>query len=118
MDDIKNKRRPQVKVPHNLRFNAGEVKRELGLTDKAWSGFIEQVRKMAGYPLKDDAASFFVEDLLLPKDSKSLSNKAQREHNQLIAGGRREGGTRHESFIPRSCLSRGWPTARGAPAIF
>jgi phage/plasmid-like protein (TIGR03299 family) len=84
MDDVKAKRRPQVKVPHNLRFNADRVKRELGLMDKAWSGFIEQVRKMAGYPMKSDAASFFVEDLLLPKDSKSLSNKAQREHKTIV----------------------------------
>jgi phage/plasmid-like protein (TIGR03299 family) len=85
MEDIKKGRRPQVKVPHNLRFDADLVKQELGLMDKAWSGFIEKVHKMAGFPMKPDKASFFFEDLLLQKDDKVLSKKARREHEAIKA---------------------------------
>ena len=79
MEDIKTEGRPQVKVPHNLRFDADRVKQELGLMDKAWSAFIENVRKMADFQMKPDVASSFFKDLLLQKDDKELSNKAQRE---------------------------------------
>jgi phage/plasmid-like protein (TIGR03299 family) len=85
MEDIKKGRRPQVKVPHNLRFDADQVQQELGLMDKAWSAFIERVRKMAGYQMKSDAASFFFEELLLPKNANALSKKTQREHEAIIA---------------------------------
>ena len=74
-----------MKVPHNLRFNADEVKQKLGLIDNAWFGFIEKVRRMASYPLKPGAASSFFEDLLLQKDGKSLSSKARREHEAIKA---------------------------------
>lgn len=79
MKDIKTEGRPQVKVPHNLRFDADRVKQGLGLMDKAWSAFIENVRKMADFQMKPDVASSFFKDLLLQKDDKELSNKAQRE---------------------------------------
>ena len=83
--DIKTQRRPQVKVPHNRRFDPYQVKEKLGLMDKAWSGFITRVRRMANRPMKPDAASAFFEELLIQKDGKSLSSKAQREH-QTIRG--------------------------------
>lgn len=85
MEDIKTERRPQVKVPHNLRFDADRVKQELGLMDKAWSGFITKVRRMAGYQMEPDAASSFFADFLLQKNGKPLSNKAQREHEAILA---------------------------------
>jgi uncharacterized protein DUF932 len=59
MEDINRERRAQVKVPHNLRFDADRVKQELGLMDKAWSGFIAKVSSMAGYQMKPEAASSF-----------------------------------------------------------
>jgi phage/plasmid-like protein (TIGR03299 family) len=85
MADIKTGRRPQVKVPHSLRFDADQVKQDLGLMDKAWSGFIANVRRMAGYQMEPDTASSFFEDLLLQKNGKALSRKAQREYEAIIA---------------------------------
>jgi hypothetical protein len=85
MEDIKKERRPHVKVPHNLRFNADDVKEELGLMDKAWSGFIAKIHRMASCQMKPDAASSFFEDLLLQKNGKPLSNRARREHETIIA---------------------------------
>jgi phage/plasmid-like protein (TIGR03299 family) len=85
MEDVKTERRPQVKVPHNLRFDAHRVRQQLGLMDKAWSGFIETVRKMVFYQMNRDAAQYFFEDLLLQKKGKELSKKAQREHEAIVA---------------------------------
>src|SRR5580658_4903390 len=72
MEDVKTERRPQVKVPHNLRFDARQVKQQLGVMDKPWSGFIAKVRKMALYQMKRDAASSFFADLLFQKKDKAL----------------------------------------------
>lgn len=83
MEDIKTGRRPQVKVPHNLRFDAARVKHELGVMDKAWSGFIEKAHKMASLHMEPDEASSFFEDLLLQKNDKPLSQKARHEHRTL-----------------------------------
>jgi phage/plasmid-like protein (TIGR03299 family) len=85
MEDIVTERRPQVKVPHNLRFNAACMKQELGVMDKAWSGFIAKVRRMASYEITPDVASSFFDDLLLQKNRKTLSGKAQREREAIIA---------------------------------
>jgi phage/plasmid-like protein (TIGR03299 family) len=85
MEDIKTERRPQVKVPHNLRFDAGQVKRELGLMDEAWSGFTAKVRRMPSHQMKPDAAASFFRDLLLQRNAKSLSSNAQREHGTISA---------------------------------
>jgi len=85
MEDIKTGRQPQIKVPHNLHFDADRMKQSLGLMDVAWSGFVEKVRKMAIYPMKSAEASSFFEDLLLEKDDKALSKKARREHEAINA---------------------------------
>ncbi len=85
MDDADAERRPQVKVPHNLRFDAHLVKQELGLMDEAWSGFVAKVRRMATYQMKPDAAVSFFKDLLVRKNGKALSNKARREHEAISA---------------------------------
>jgi phage/plasmid-like protein (TIGR03299 family) len=84
-EDITRHKRPQVKVPHSLRFNAAQVKTDLGLIDQAWAAFIAQVRKMAGQPVKEAEASSFFEALLCQKEGSPLSAKAQREHATLMA---------------------------------
>jgi phage/plasmid-like protein (TIGR03299 family) len=83
-EEIRKKGRPQVKVPHNSRFNADEVKAELGLMDPAWKAFLEKVRGMAAHPMKAEAASSFFRSLLAQKD-KPLTRKAEREHQTITA---------------------------------
>lgn len=85
MEDIKTGRQPQVKVPHNLHFDADRVKEGLGIMDKAWSGFITKVRRMGSYPMNSDKASFFFKELLLQKNARDLSNKAEREHHSIMS---------------------------------
>jgi phage/plasmid-like protein (TIGR03299 family) len=85
VEDIKTGRRPQVKVPHNLRFEADHVKEELGLMDKAWSEFIRKVQKMANHQMDVNKASSFFKALLLQKNAKDLSSKAEREHQSIMS---------------------------------
>ena len=85
VEEVKAGKRPHLKVPHNLRFDAEQVKKDLGLVDKAWSGFIKQVRRMAHHQLKADAASRYFEDLLRQTDSKPLSVRAAGEQETIMA---------------------------------
>lgn len=85
MEDNKRERRLQVKVPHNHRFDANEVKDQLGLLDHAWSSFVAKLRRMARHRMNTAEASSFFRELLLPKNAKDLSNRAEREHRSIIS---------------------------------
>jgi hypothetical protein len=85
MDDIKRERRPQMKVPHNLRFDAGLVKTQMELIDNAWKAFIGKVRKMAERPMKTEEAATFFSELLGETKDKPLSNKAQLEQQAIMS---------------------------------
>jgi phage/plasmid-like protein (TIGR03299 family) len=85
VDDVKANRRLHVKVPHNLRFDAEQVKKDLGLMELAWSGFIKKVQKMVKRQLGADTTSRFFEELLRQSDSKPLSAKAEREKQTITA---------------------------------
>ncbi len=84
-NDVKSNKRLHLKVPHNLRFDAEQIKKSLGLINPAWAGFIEQVRRMAQRQLKAAAASQFFEDVLRQSESKPLSPKSQREQKTIMA---------------------------------
>jgi phage/plasmid-like protein (TIGR03299 family) len=83
-EEVRKKGRPQVKVPHNFRFNADQVKTQLGLMDPAWKAFMEKVRKMAAHRMEAEAASSFFKSLLAQKD-KPLTRTAEREHQTITA---------------------------------
>ena len=85
MDDIKTERRTQVKVPHSRRFEADRVKEGLGVIEKAWSEFITKVRMMADHPMDGVKASSFFRELLLPKNGKDLTSKAEREYQSILS---------------------------------
>lgn len=72
-------------MPHTLQFNATEVKKQLGLMNIAWSGFIKQVQKMVKQQLNEQASAQFFEDILRQGDSKPLSPRAEREKQTLTA---------------------------------
>ena len=84
-NDVKSNKRLHLKVPHNLRFDAEQIKKRLGLIDVAWSGFIKQVQRMAQRQLRADAASQFFEEVLRQTESKPLSPKSQREQQTIMA---------------------------------
>jgi phage/plasmid-like protein (TIGR03299 family) len=85
MEDNREGRRAQVKVPHNLRFHAGRAIQELQIMDKAWSGFLAKVRDMANYQMEQDKASAFFDDLFLQRNGNASSSKARRERETVMA---------------------------------
>lgn len=85
MEDVNKQRRPQVKVPHNVYFDAAQVKKELGLMDPAWKGFLAKVRKMTAYRMETERAASFFGSLLLQKKDKPLSRTAERERQTMTA---------------------------------
>jgi len=42
-EEVRKKGRTQVKVPHNLSFDAAGVKAQLGRLDPAWKAFLEKI---------------------------------------------------------------------------
>jgi hypothetical protein len=83
--DIAKNKRPQLKVPHSVRFDFEQIKTTLGLIDKAWTTFSDKVQKLAERPIEEAAAASFFEKLLLHKDDKSLSARARREHGSIVS---------------------------------
>jgi Domain of unknown function (DUF932) len=83
--DIAKNKRPQLKVPHSVRFDPEQIKTTLGLIDKAWTTFSDKVQKLAERPIEEAAAASFFEKLLLHKDDKSLSARARREHGSIVS---------------------------------
>lgn len=84
-EEVRKKRRPQVKAPHNRFFDAPKVKQDLGLLDPAWQNFLEKVGKMAAHPMgTENARSFFV-SLFIKKENKPLSRAAERECQTISA---------------------------------
>ena len=84
-DEIAKNKRPQLKVPHSVRFDPDQIKTTLGLIDKAWSTFSDKVRRLAERSIEESVASSFFEKLLLQKDDKSLSARARREHASIMS---------------------------------
>jgi phage/plasmid-like protein (TIGR03299 family) len=84
-EEVRKKGRPQVKVPHNLYFDARAVKAQLGLMDPAWKAFLEKVRKMTAYRMQAEQAASFLESLLVQKKDKPLSRTAERERQTITA---------------------------------
>jgi hypothetical protein len=72
-------------IPHNLRFDAEEVKAQLQLLDASWERFIRTVRKMAARSMKSEQSSSFFEVVLGRKADKPLSQRAQRELETILA---------------------------------
>ena len=84
-EEVRKKGRPQVKVPHNLFFDAPRVKAELGLMDPAWKAFLAKVRKMTAYRMQAEQAASFFGSLLVQKKDKPLSRTAERERQTMAA---------------------------------
>ena len=84
-EEIRRERRPQVKVPHNLFFDAPQAKKDLGLLDPAWKDFLEKVSRMAARPMKTEEADSFFAGLFVQKKDKPLSRTAERERQTMSA---------------------------------
>jgi phage/plasmid-like protein (TIGR03299 family) len=87
--DMKGQKRRHIKIDHMKKFDPTPIKKQLGLIDKAWERFMEQINPMASYSLKNGAASRFFESLFLSdmdmEERKSPANSKFREINQIAS---------------------------------
>ncbi len=86
-DDMKGKQRRNAKVDHTKKFDAVSIKQQLGLIDKAWDRFMEQIIPLTYYQLKGESAKNFFESLFLTdkeiEEGKLPANARHKEINQI-----------------------------------
>lgn len=86
LDGVGKNRRRSVKVAHNRVFDAADVKMQLGVLDKPWESFIENIHRLSETSINDEQAERFFTKLLSPESKdKPLSPVAFREHQRLMA---------------------------------
>lgn len=85
LDDVKERKRPQIRIPHTRRFDPASIKTGLGLIDEAWTSFIEKIRKMAAYKMPAGEEKVFFAEVLGKTPDKELRPKAIRDLESLTA---------------------------------
>jgi phage/plasmid-like protein (TIGR03299 family) len=83
--DTNTNQRPRIKVPHNLQFDAEDVKAKLDLMNGSWSAFLDEVGMMVARPIDAVAASSFFEGLLPHGRDKRLTARAVSDHQTLMS---------------------------------
>lgn len=83
MDDVAEKKRRHVKVFHTEHFDPMEVKKQLGVIDKAWETFLALVRRMTEVSMPSKQAATFFERVLKPQEERPMSPRALSDHNTL-----------------------------------
>lgn len=76
----------RVRVTHSSTFDPAKIKAQLGLIDRAWDNFLEQVNSLTKIKLTDKAAGSFFYDLFADpdKDSKDQSFAVFRSVDDLM----------------------------------
>lgn len=94
MDDVRENRRRNLKVPHTRKFIAADVHEALGLLDSAWNRFMAEARKAASHKLTEPEARDFFGRVLRrmpgvkpPTDERQgdLPARAERERQALVS---------------------------------
>jgi len=104
--DMKGQQRRNIKVDHTKKFDAVSIKQQLGLIDKAWDRFMEQINPLTYYQLKSEAAKKFFESLFLTdkeiEEGKLPANARHKEINQIeslfLSAPGQNGTTCHETL--------------------
>lgn len=87
MHDIKNEKRRNLKINHNDRFDAQNVKHSLGLLDESWTEFKKQLDRLVQTELsRVDADKFFLEIFQSEADKKKgqISKRKKGEILQVL----------------------------------
>lgn len=74
-----------VRVLHSERFDADEVRLELGIVADHWERFLVESRKLAGVPMKADEADSFVRALLQPYHTGKLDLTETKGYKRIMA---------------------------------
>ena len=86
--DVKKESRRNIKVNHSRRFDADQIKKDLGLMDESWEKFKLQLTPMAGKAMSDSAAEEFFQSLFQSeKEMKegTISDQKRKEVMQLMS---------------------------------
>ena len=86
--DMKRESRRSIKVNHSRRFDADQIKKDLGLMDASWEKFKLQLTPMAGKAMSDSAAEEFFQSLFQSeKEMKegTISDQKRKEVMQLMS---------------------------------
>ena len=86
--DVKKESRRNIKVNHSRRFDADQIKKDLGLMDDSWDKFKLQLTPMAGKAMSDSAAEEFFQSLFQSeKEMKegTISDQKRKEVMQLMS---------------------------------
>lgn len=85
--DMKGQQRQNIKVDHTKKFDEVAIKKQLGLIDKAWDRFMEQIIPLTDYQIKGEAAKNFFESLFLTdkeiEEGKLPANARHTDINQI-----------------------------------
>ena len=86
--EVKKESRRSIKVNHSRRFDADQIKQDLGLMDASWDKFKLQLTPMAGKAMSDSAAEEFFQSLFQSeKEMKegTISDQKRKEVMQLMS---------------------------------
>ena len=74
----------QIRVLHSERFNADDVRLQLGIVANQWERFLVQSRKLAGETMTGEQADEFVTELLKPYHTGKIEIKDSRAFKRII----------------------------------
>lgn len=79
-----NNSESQVRVLHSERFDADEVRLQLGIVANQWERFLVQSRKLAGEPMTTEEADSFVTELLKPYHTGRIPVNESRAFKRIM----------------------------------
>jgi phage/plasmid-like protein (TIGR03299 family) len=79
-----NNSESQIRVLHSERFNADDVRLQLGIVANQWERFLVQSRKLAGESMTGEQADEFVSELLKPYHTGKIDIKDSRAFKRII----------------------------------
>ena len=86
--EVKKESRRSIKVNHSRRFDADQIKKDLGLMDESWEKFKLQLTPMAGKAMSDSAAEEFFQSLFQSEKEmkeEKISDQKRKEVMQLMS---------------------------------
>jgi phage/plasmid-like protein (TIGR03299 family) len=79
-----NNSESQIRVLHSERFNADDVRLQLGIVANQWERFLVQSRKLAGEKMTAEQCDAFVTELLKPYHTGKIDIKDSRAFKRII----------------------------------
>jgi phage/plasmid-like protein (TIGR03299 family) len=74
----------QIRVLHSERFDADEVRLQLGIVGNQWERFLVQSRRLAGETMTAEQADSFVTELLKPYHTGKITISESRAYKRII----------------------------------